>query len=444
MLCPSQWSDIGSLGDCPVLFINVVGFLWVTLFNLATYFRVKRLQQSDTSLSAPLIDSSSSPASIHISNGIILVRALQLISIFQVIISGFLLLVDVNGNSYLAYDLNVGLHIAGWLEIFVVNSYLLVILHTGTTLALYGCLGWALLQLVSTGLICVTLVDSIDDNSSLAQFAYFLVSLVAMGVWVFVFFNMERDTSDDRENLFKNTFSFFRNTQHDVKLTNFVDSGDDTESASIRRDWEQNDPYSAPTPSIWATRGGVGNPIITRAVKKSDFVDIRLSFDEKSEESSVISDSFGDRGSRTSKSLDVLRAMDFDGLSISKTSRGPTHPTTGMSTAAVLSAKRSAGALRDQLSYAGDCTISVVDWNFVSINGKVVVVYKLGLGESTPAKQLDAESAPGSRSVRIALKRFDEILYLREKIAADFPYLAVPVVPSVICQDSEQALQTSR
>jgi hypothetical protein len=88
------------------------------------------------------------------------------------------------------------------------------------------------------------------------------------------------------------------------------------------------------------------------------------------------------------------------------------------------------------LAHAADCTVSVVDWEEIQVNGKSVVVYKLGLGEvSVTGKLVDKldrdkeKDKPSLRSVRISWKRLDELVFLREKLQSDFPQLGRELPP---------------
>ena len=80
---------------------------------------------------------------------------------------------------------------------------------------------------------------------------------------------------------------------------------------------------------------------------------------------------------------------------------------------------------------------TVVNCSFVVVNKEPKMLYKIGLSETTrdAVKQslLTPKAAlPNStdnRSVRIVLKRVDELVYLRETIFAQFPRVSLPPLP---------------
>jgi hypothetical protein len=67
------------------------------------------------------------------------------------------------------------------------------------------------------------------------------------------------------------------------------------------------------------------------------------------------------------------------------------------------------------------------------INQQVVPVYMIGVGiHSQDSNADDPRRSMGGKKGRMRLisKRYDEIVYLREKIASEFPHLRISKVPT--------------
>lgn len=105
------------------------------------------------------------------------------------------------------------------------------------------------------------------------------------------------------------------------------------------------------------------------------------------------------------------------------------------------------------LSSVGQAAVkaTVVDCSFVVVHKEAKMLYKIGLSESadvvkraTSGPVSISNSAPSNndnRSVRIVLKRVDEVIYLRETIFAQFPQVSLPPLPTPVLPDKAEIEQ---
>jgi hypothetical protein len=68
-------------------------------------------------------------------------------------------------------------------------------------------------------------------------------------------------------------------------------------------------------------------------------------------------------------------------------------------------------------------SLFVIEWGSTCVNGKPVIHYKLGLGETATSTE--------QRTVKIISKRHDELCFLREKLLTEYPAVKFDPIPTV-------------
>lgn len=77
-------------------------------------------------------------------------------------------------------------------------------------------------------------------------------------------------------------------------------------------------------------------------------------------------------------------------------------------------------------------SLFVIEWGKVNLNGKSIIHYKIGLGETQSSIMTD-----NKRTVKIISKRYDELVFLREKLLIEFPAANLESIPIVVDDDNE-------
>jgi hypothetical protein len=475
-LCPS-WAAYGTLGDCLILVMNAVGLAlqWLMMLYGYLYFYRKhfsnKLVSSSSLLQQSLLrddygrenDYATLPA--RYPGGTVFLRAVQIIAAFQLILNVVFIVQPANESisrnsdkqicDFTAYYINIGIQIVGWVGVLVTNTYALKYLGMA---CLYANIGFGILTAVVFGLVCaVTAAEDLGQTTSIGELAYLVVTFVATLIWTYCLLiadsnqglrrmSSSTNSSNNKDFYFGNRSNYQR---ENVNLGNVVSSsGTDqvnlqapgkgsyfswgfrkTSKTAISDNlipYNPNQDEERSEPSFSVDSGAAGNALYNNSNLYSNY-----NYNENRSDS-INSSS---QNAQSAKSIEYLRQLDLDGLTVKRTntsaaaaSSGSHH--TGHTGAAAahnaqnVSAKRNPSQLRNQLSLqskatgnSSEFTCIVVDYSVLTFNQRPIFVYRLGLKEAT--------------AVKTALKRHDELLYLREKLLSDFPHLNLPAVPAV-------------
>lgn len=419
-------NDSGNSGgedDCGVFVIVFIGLLWCLAFLLKNF---RKTSEDRSSLEKPIIlqrfDEEANSGSVSTVSIVFdwrlklssVISAIEVFFSFLCLMLGIFLQAD--RCSSISFFLTYSFRIIGW----IISFYLIFSSKLEKKSSSVAVLGWSIFQIISSGMNLV--YGGISSPSVI--FAISIVFMFVLSTIISILMVVHLLRTDGA--------ALFFTSPLDKKLK----TGNVGNEEPVR-----NEPLGNVL-NLWASRGtsfsvSNKNPVATDST-------IRLSLDSTNSddigiERRVLSLDTENKNRDLSKSSSVgpssLPNSKFD---------SSMNPLINVSMSSSWSSNISSSMrFREKiLGSSNDITVSVVEWSKVNINGKLVAMYKLGIGESLSAgKDSDPSNVP--RTVRMVVKRYDEFILLRERILSDLPQINdIPVVPSPPLGEDEPSDET--